>query len=99
MTTTLGTTAHELPARSLAPGLLAVTLALYCAGCGTSRVVLSAFRTEQQAQEHCPRDTVVWLDPQSGLFELKGHGSYGISGTGRCVPRRSGTRGGACRDK
>ena len=32
---------------------------------------------EQQAQEHCPKDTIVWLDPQSGMYQLKGHGSYG----------------------
>jgi hypothetical protein len=67
---------------------------LYCAGCGTSPVVLSAFRTEQQAQEHCPKDAVVWLDPQSGLFELKGHGSYGLSGAGRYACRGEAERAG-----
>ena len=36
-------------------------LALFCAACGGSPVVLTAFRTEQQAQEHCPKDTIVWL--------------------------------------
>jgi hypothetical protein len=49
--------------------------------------VLTAFRTEQQAQEHCPKDTVVWLDPQSGMFELKGHGSHGVSSEGRFACR------------
>ena len=43
--------------------------------------------TKQQAQEHCPKDTVVWLDPQSGLFELKGYGSYGVSGVSRYACR------------
>jgi hypothetical protein len=87
MTTTLATTAHELPAGSLGPGLLAPTLGLYCAGCRTSPHVLLAFRTEQQAQQHCPRDTVVWLNPQTGFFELKGHGSFGLSGVGRYACR------------
>jgi hypothetical protein len=54
MTTTLATTAHELPARSLGPGLLAVTLALYCAGCGTSPVVLSASRTDNRRKSIAP---------------------------------------------
>src|ERR1700739_4865464 len=40
-----------------------VALALSCAACGGSPTVLTAFRTEQQAQEHCPEDTIVWLDP------------------------------------
>ena len=43
----------------------------------------TAFRTEEQAQTHCPKDIVVWLDPQSGLYYFKGHGSYGRSNAGR----------------
>jgi hypothetical protein len=54
-----------------------------CAACGRSPAVLMAFRTEQQAQEHCPEDTIVWLDSQSGMYQLKAHGSYGLSGTWR----------------
>jgi hypothetical protein len=68
-------------------GLLALALALSCAACGQSRDVLLAFRTEQQAQEHCPNDIVVWLDPQTGTYQLKGHGSYGLSAAGRYACR------------
>src|SRR5215472_15938851 len=75
-------------------GLLAIAAALCCAACGSSPVVLSAFRTEQQAKEHCPKDSIVWLDPHSGLFELKGHGSYGTSGTGRYTCRGEAERAG-----
>ena len=81
-------------ARRVGCGLLSIALALSCAGCGGSPAVLTAFRTEQQAQEHCPKDTVVWLDPQSGLFELKGHGSYGLSGAGRYACRDEAERAG-----
>jgi hypothetical protein len=56
--------------------------------------VLTAFRTEQQAQEHCPKDTVVWLDPQSGMFELKGHRSHGVFGAGRFACRGEAERSG-----
>jgi hypothetical protein len=71
-----------------------IVAVLSCAACGQSSEVLTAFRTEQQAQEHCPKDAVVWLDPQSGLFELKGHGSYGISSAGRYVCRGEAERAG-----
>ena len=57
-------------------------------------MVLTAFRTEQQAQEHCPEDTIVWLDPQSGMYQLKGHGSYGLSGAGRYACRGEAERTG-----
>ena len=66
----------------LGSGLIVLALALSCAACGGSPAVLTAFRTEQQAQEHCPSDTVVWLDPQSGPYYLKRSLSYGQSGAG-----------------
>src|SRR5690349_23122190 len=62
--------------------------------CGSSPIVLTAFRTEQQAQEHCPKDTVVWLDPQNGQFELNGHGTYGLPETGRYACRGEAERAG-----
>jgi len=38
--------------------------------------------------------TVVWLDPQSGMFELKGHGSHRVSGAGRFACRGEAERAG-----
>jgi hypothetical protein len=67
--------------------LIAMALALSCATCQHSPPVLSAFRTEQQARDHCPNDAIVWVDPQSGTYQLKGHGSYGLSDTGRYACR------------
>ena len=49
--------------------------------------MLVAFRTEEQAQTHCPKDTVVWIDPQSALYYLKGKGRYGSSPAGRYACR------------
>ena len=80
-------TLHRATAHRQGFILLAMVLAPTCAACGQSPAVLSAFRTEQQAQEHCPSDAVVWVDPQSGTYQLKGHGSYGLSGTGRYACR------------
>jgi hypothetical protein len=58
-----GVASHGDFMRNLDPGLVLITLALSCAACGESPTVLTAFRTEAQAQTHCPKDIVVWLDP------------------------------------
>jgi hypothetical protein len=68
--------------------LLLAALMLGFAACGQGAAVLVAFRTEQQAQEHCPDDTVVWVDPQSGGYHLNTSPSYGHAGTGRYACRR-----------
>jgi hypothetical protein len=73
--------------RNLGSRLVSMALALSYAACGQSPTVLTAYRTEEQAQAHCPKDTVVWLDPQSGTYYLKGHGSYGRLNAGRYVCR------------
>jgi hypothetical protein len=64
-----------------------MALAFSCVACGQSPTVLIAFRTEQQAQAHCPKDTVVWVDPQGAIYYPKGHGSYGGSTAGRYACR------------
>ena len=82
-----GVGAIEDLGRGLGSGLIVLALALSCAACGGSPAVLTAFRTEQQAQEHCPKDTIVWLDPQSGAYYLKRSPSYGQAGAGRYACR------------
>ena len=79
---------------SLGSGLLAIALAVGCAACGHSPEVLVAFRTEQQAQQHCPDDTVVWVDPQSGGYHPKGLASYGHGEAGRYACRSAAERAG-----
>jgi hypothetical protein len=34
---------------------------------------LSVFQTEWQAQQHCPNDTVVWLDTRKRIYYVNGH--------------------------
>lgn len=62
-------------------------LAFFCAACGHAPEVLVAFRTEEQAKEHCPKDTVVWVDPQNGIYFPKESASFGRGGTGRYACR------------
>ena len=38
---------------------------------------LTLFSTEEKAQEHCPKDTVVWLNLPSGIYHFKGERWYG----------------------
>ena len=30
------------------------------------------FNSEQEAQHHCPKDTVVWLNLKTGIYHWKG---------------------------
>jgi hypothetical protein len=46
---------------------------------------LSLFRTEMQAQEHCPNDTVVWLDFDKRIYYIKGQRLYAQGRTGTFV--------------
>ena len=77
--------------RSLGSRLVMMVATLSCAACRQSPVVLPAFRAERQAQQHCPSDAVVSVDPQSGTYQLKGHGSYGLGCGSLCLPWRSRT--------
>jgi len=43
------------------------------------------FPTEQQAQQHCPDDAVVWLNLPSGIYHLKGERWYGRTKNGAYV--------------
>ena len=69
-------------------GLLLAGLAFGFAACAQVPQVLVAFRTEQQAREHCPNDIVVWVDPQSGGYHLSTSPVYGHAGPGRYACRR-----------
>ena len=46
---------------------------------------LSLFQTEQTAQQHCPTDTVVWLNLPSGIYHFKGQRWYGNTKNGAYV--------------
>ena len=47
---------------------------------------LTPFRSESQAQRHCPGDTVVWLDFRKGRYYAKGQRRYarGFDGSFVC---------------
>ncbi|MDP9106263.1 MAG: hypothetical protein M3N49_10060 [Candidatus Eremiobacteraeota bacterium] len=49
---------------------------------------LQLFATEGAAQAHCPRDVVVWLNTNSGIYHEKGMRWYGNTKSGAYVCRR-----------
>ena len=67
--------------RSLFAGLL-VVIAL---GFGSPLSAQTLFLTEQQAQQHCPNDTVVWLNLPTGIYHFRGERWYGMTKHGAFV--------------
>jgi hypothetical protein len=49
---------------------------------------LQLFATEGAAQKHCPRDQVVWLNTNSGIYHEKGMRWYGNTKAGAYVCRK-----------
>jgi hypothetical protein len=45
----------------------------------------SLFATEQQAQLHCPSDTVIWLNLPSGIYHFRGERWFGRTNSGAYV--------------
>ncbi len=48
---------------------------------------LAQFDSESAAQRHCPKDTVVWLNTNSGIYHEKGMRWYGRTRQGGFVCR------------
>jgi hypothetical protein len=55
---------------------------------------LSLFRTEPQAQQHCPNDSVVWIDVQKRIYYVKGQRLYALGSAGIYVCRKEAGRSG-----
>lgn len=49
---------------------------------------LQLFASESAAQAHCPRDVVVWLNTNSGIYHEKGMRWYANTKSGAFVCRR-----------
>jgi hypothetical protein len=71
-------------------------LAVVAAAGGAAAVPLTPFRYEEQAQRHCPGDTIVWLDFRTRRYYSSGQKRYarGFDGSFVCreEARRSGYR-------
>ena len=56
---------------------------------------LDQFATESQAQQHCPKDTVVWLNLPTMIWHYKGQRWYGRTKHGAYVCEKEAAAGGA----
>jgi hypothetical protein len=52
------------------------------------------FPTEQPAQQHCPKDVVVWLNLPTGVYHFKGERWYGKTKRGAFVCEKDADRAG-----
>jgi hypothetical protein len=46
------------------------------------------FQSEQKAQQHCPNDTIVWVNIKTGVYHLRGERWYGATKDGAYVCRQ-----------
>lgn len=52
------------------------------------------FPTQKEAEQHCPGDLVVWLDPASRIYYFRGQQRYGATKGGAYVCRDEAKGGG-----
>jgi hypothetical protein len=60
------------------PIIRAVMLAALCVSPVSGAFAADTqFQSEQEAQKHCPKDTVVWVNTKTGVYHFKGQRWYG----------------------
>ena len=74
--------------------LLALALIVLCAAGTGLAAELTTFTNEQDAQQHCPSDTIVWLNLPTGIYHLKGERWYGRTRHGAYVCEKEADRAG-----
>ena len=72
---------------SLSKTLASLAIIVQVGATGASALPLTPFRYQDQAQRHCPDDTVVWLDFSKGRYYSKGQKLYGRGLNGGYVCR------------
>lgn len=60
----------------------------------TANVVPPLFNAEELAQQHCPSDTVVWLNLPTGIYHYKGQRWYGKTNSGAYVCEKEADKAG-----
>jgi len=82
----------QLVALVLISGLWATPTVAGVIGLSPATVALTSelrlFQTEAAAQTHCPRDEVVWLNTNSGIYHEKGMRWYGRTKHGAYACRK-----------
>jgi hypothetical protein len=79
--------------RLFAIGAIASLIVVAGTSCALA-IPLTPFRSESQAQRHCPADVVVWLDLRKGIYYSKRQRRYGLGFTGSFACRKEVRAGG-----
>jgi hypothetical protein len=74
--------------------ILIALIALVCLYSGVA-AALEQFTTEAEAQMHCPKDTVVWLNLPTKIWHYKGERWYGNTKHGAYVCQKEAAAEGA----
>ena len=61
----------------------------------SSATALERYDSESQAQQHCPKDTVVWLNLPTMIWHYKGQRWYGRTKSGTYVCEKEAAAAGA----
>jgi hypothetical protein len=80
--------------RAVRPMSLAAILAAAVAADAVAQGPLSLFPNAAQAQQHCPNDSVVWLDFKKRIYYLQGQRQYARGRTATYVCREEARRNG-----
>ncbi len=75
-------------------GLAIILVAAIDAPDAAAQSPLSLFRSEVQAQQHCPNDSVVWLDFKKRTYYLQGQRLYARGNNGTYVCREQARKNG-----
>jgi hypothetical protein len=67
---------------------LLVTAVLIIGSAFPAAAELALFSTDEQAQQHCPSDVVVWLNLPTHIYHWKGMRWYGNTKTGAYVCKK-----------
>ncbi len=71
--------------RSILAGILLAIVLLTAPPAVQAAGSLSLYTSEDLAQQHCPRDVVVWLNLPTRVYHLKGQRWYGRTKNGAYV--------------
>ena len=74
--------------------VLVVLLLFWTPASSQTAVPISLFPTEQQAQQHCPQDVVVWVNIPTGIYHFKGQRWYGRTKSGAFVCQQEANQAG-----
>ena len=65
-----------------------IRLALVAALLAGPAFAQNEYDTQAEAQQHCPTDTVVWLNTNSGIYHFQGERWYGNTEEGDYVCKK-----------